>query len=401
MANTRSGASRQNTPASGSEATSATAPAGGNEATSAPAPTGGRSTNPTQPPDDDALLQSRTAADMEAINKRIEELETLKAAQDRLANLLKETTGFTLEEIRGKRQGRRKSNSSTSSSEGPDLKTEHITTFKKSWSFQQREEWLGDLELAFRRAPKKFKSPAKKILYALDQMEGEARSIWKRYVQAQESPEIADALYEDYPGFVSWTLTLLKNAENREIEIAKKIEKAAQGSQQSPRDFDLYLDALEKQVEPKTDTARAMTFYAKLDGGFQTYLEGYGGDKPTNRAAMVSWAQVKWEAYTANVKRRREDSDPGPYKKQRGARRDTPTPGPADAETRNPIGREGTPLKCYNCGSEEHLANSDKCPQNQEAGVNEASQGRFGSDSFRGRGGYRGRGNYRGNGRAP
>ncbi|KAI0008179.1 hypothetical protein F4779DRAFT_17202 [Xylariaceae sp. FL0662B] len=334
--------------------------------------------------------------ELQSIRERIQTLEAIKAARADLDRLMAEAG---LKDTSKPAKRRRSASSSSDSSSGPDLKTENILMFKMDWTFRRREEWLGDLDLAYKRAPKKLRSVPKRILYALDQMEAEARSQWKRHIHEMPSQEERDAAYEDYPGFVEWTLTLLKDADNKEFRISQQIEDSTQNERQSPRDWDIYLDALERQVEPKSETARVTTFYTKLQPAFRFYLDKYGGEKPTTRPLMVSWAQTKWEAWSATgLKRRRANTESGTGNKYPRHPNDSNVPAgrtsddagtpsnPHNAQEGNPYGDDGNRLKCYHCNSEMHLAN--RCPKRPppDAAVDSVERG-SGYPRGRGRGG--------------
>ena len=129
-----------------------------------------------------------------------------------------------------RRPRRRRAGSSLSelSRDGGDLKTTSISIFKISWNFRQRDDWLSDLDLAFMRAPKKFRKDRKKILYALDKIDRDCKAFWKRYITAREIPELRDALYTDYEAFSDWTVSILRNADNRVYEISAIYEKIYQ-----------------------------------------------------------------------------------------------------------------------------------------------------------------------------
>ncbi|KAI2623214.1 hypothetical protein GGR54DRAFT_638454 [Hypoxylon sp. NC1633] len=70
-----------------------------------------------------------------------------------------------------------------------------------SWTFRQREEWIGDFELAFRRARRKFKKVQQRVLYAIDKMKSQARALWRRHIEEMESTEDKDAAYIGFEGF--------------------------------------------------------------------------------------------------------------------------------------------------------------------------------------------------------
>lgn len=72
-----------------------------------------------------------------------------------------------------------------SSSSEAGVRIRNIATLSHWASFQQRDNWLRDLQRKFEASPKKFRNEKKRILIALDYTDPECRARWDRYLEEQ------------------------------------------------------------------------------------------------------------------------------------------------------------------------------------------------------------------------
>ena len=266
---------------------------------------------------------------------------------------------------------RRRSRSSSASSEGKDLRTRSIATFSASFSFQRRDLWLSDLKRAFKGAPKHFRKPEKKILFALDHMNEDCRQRWDQFMN--ESGEEHERIAADWPRFEEWNLSLLKDSRNRLPYLRKQLEAATQGESQSPWEFHHYLSSLEDKFGKLAEEERAYQFYAKLRPELRGHMDLYANPLPETRLLMVSTAQNFWETIFKRDNKRRATDQAGPSrestKKSRRHQRpekdslaaSSSRPVSSATKDKNPASPSGRILRCYHCQSDTHLRN--KCPE--------------------------------------
>jgi uncharacterized membrane protein YgcG len=256
--------------------------------------------------------------EMQAMQRRIEDLEKLKQMKDLEAELR-----LSLRESSGSRH--RRGSHSSSSSDHKEIKLPNIPLFDLEFSIRQRDEWLMDLKQTFQGAKKKYKKDERKILRALASMVPECRARWQRYLLELDECQLQQAT-ETWSIFQDWTRTLLKHAYNEEVEVAKQMAKAHQKDGQSPQDFHAYLDSLEKKFAPKSEHDRSLFFFAKLTKDLQKHVQLRNASLPETRREMVALAARHWESLTAGQpgrnKRKQPDSETADDDKNKTPRQD-------------------------------------------------------------------------------
>lgn len=249
-----------------------------------------------------------------------------------------------------------------------------ITVFQRTWSLQQRSNWLQKLELRFRGAPARFHTEDKKVICALQNMSDSCQEEWSIYEKASGSEANRRELWNSYSNFVEWTLTLVSNSRQRLGDIKTQLEQKIHKESQNPKDFDRELAVLEDYFVRKGEQERALDFYAKLSPDLRRRISIHAIELPATRLDMVELATHFWEAYhdPHNNKKRKYGAEeaeeplkhkgkgrsflPGrdrrnPPKEQKGA----------DAQRKNPLGPDGKPNTCNICNSIWHYA--PKCPK--------------------------------------
>ena len=322
----------------------------------------------------EALPGSAAHAEQE-LRQNVERLCRIRELKEKQATLLRDIAELEGSQPSSSRR-RRRSRSSSASSEGKDLQTRSITTFSASFSFQRRDLWLSDLKRAFKGAPKHFRKPEKRILFALDHMNEDCRQRWDQFIN--ESGEEHEQTAADWSKFEEWNLSLLKDSRNRLPYLRKQLEAATQGELQSPWEFHHYLSSLEDKFGKLAEEERAYQFYAKLRPELRGHMDLYANPLPETRLLMVSTAQNFWETIFKKNNKRRATDQAGPSrestKKSRRHQRSekdssaAPSSRPAKQESsssaakgKNPVTTSGRILRCYHCQSDTHLR--DKCPE--------------------------------------
>jgi hypothetical protein len=158
------------------------------------------------------------AAQEAAIRQRIQQLERIEALQAQAKEM---TERMGLGPPKGSQRAARR-NSESSSSSGGDIRVKNIGTFTTRYTFHKRDDWLADLRRAFEGARKRYRKDYKKILLALDHMDSDCRSRWDRYLDDQPRSQ-REEYRNSYSTFELWTLSLLRDAYNREPEIYKQL----------------------------------------------------------------------------------------------------------------------------------------------------------------------------------
>jgi hypothetical protein len=307
------------------------------------------------------------------VQARIDQLEELNRLRIREAQLLATIQGIQTRESTPRR--RRTSTSSTSSS-GGEIKIRNLTCLTSNASFRKRDEWISDLQRAFAGAHRRYRKDYKKILLGLDNMDIECRARWDRYLDEQEATDRL-LLENDWEKFMEWSLTLIKDSTNRLPLIARQLERARQRDHQSPSEFYIYLDSLEKHFPRATEEQRALSYYAKLQDNLQTQISLNSIEIPSTRMEMVDLATRFWDSIPRGQKRPQGKEQGSAPKYQKRYRRDSPHNRHREQERRdsgtpryynpglkkeyNPRDNEKKQLRCYECHSKDHLRNT--CPQ--------------------------------------
>lgn len=307
----------------------------------------------------ETMAIERQQAQVEA---RIKQLEELQALQDKERALL-ESLQLPLNE--NPPNHRREPRDSSSSTEG-EVKIKNIIELALPTTVRKRDDWLRDLHRAFNGARRRYRKGYKKILLALDHMDQEGRARWDRYLE--EHGEIRrHELEEDWKAFEEWTLGLIKDAENRDVLLMSQLERAKQREGQTPQDFHLYLDSLEKHFPRHTEKQKALFYFSKLRYELRDHISLNSPNLPQSRDEMVTLATRYWDTMVRQNKRKNNASGGQQQKKARrepsGASPNFPRINAEATPQRrgNPRDRAGNLLKCHSCGSTEHLLRS--CPK--------------------------------------
>ncbi|KAH7195190.1 hypothetical protein BKA60DRAFT_661006 [Fusarium oxysporum] len=330
---------------------------------------------------------------------RIAQLEELQELQRREEELLGKLRPL-IPPATGTRP--RRDSTESHSSSGREVRVRNITKLTLPTTFQKRDAWLSDLYRAFTGARRRYRKDYKKILTALDNMDGEGRGRWDRYVD--ELPEdIREITERSWEAFKEWSLSLIKDAANREPLLMKQLEAARQRDTQTPQEFHQYLDSIEKHFPRALERQRALSFYAKLLPSLQDHITLHSPKIPETREDIVTLATRFWDSMRAKSKRpaeaapsnrpwksqRRIDYEKEPWLLSQGYRGNGPRqnhdsrpdynrsqpqgyrPSQSGSNSkRNPIDpKTGKPFTCHNCDSETHFASHCDKPKDPKIGA--------------------------------
>lgn len=337
-------------------------------------------TSPSQP--DEEHLDD----EIQASHDRIEKLQKLHALRQTIVRLEAEVGN----QGNASPTNSRRRSRSPSTEHNKEIAIKNIPNFSLDFTLQKRQEWLLDLEYSFRGAPKKYDTEARQILAAIGKMDPVCRYRWIRHVREQSEERQRD-IESSWSYFQDWTLSLIQDATTIEATTMTQLSRLYQAEDQDPREFHAHLDSLEQNFPRQDEKQRALFFFSKLTSSLRRYIQEHVIHLPTNRDEIVSLATHFWNLSKPDRKRKAEGppSEHAPSKRSRGSFRGFQRGqrgGPNrssnnqqnDSDTnhsarthRNPIGRDGKPLRCYTCNSEEHL--SPDC-RKQDTSVQSASQ---------------------------
>lgn len=343
-------------------------------------PTNTENNNTTPTTEQDAPIG--VEAEQAAIRARIAQLEELQKLQEREEELRKLISCPTSSSKGNNRAKRRRNSSESSGSSGREIKVKNINSLTHPTNPQKHKIWVNDLNRAFNGAKRRYRRDYRKILFALDHMNTTCRARWDRYLEEQPDND-RESLEDNWEAFQDWTLTLLKDAANREAQIAMQLEKAKQLEGQSPIDFSIYLDSLEKHLERASEKARALTLFAKLRPELQDHINLHASIVDKTREEVVQLAQRFWDAMPGKNKRRQDNPSgrPNTNKTPRlqqgdspGPRRPFQPPPPWKNQPPNPNNTEPRfKPRCYNCGQEGHIR--PNCTRPPKEGQNQQGNG--------------------------
>jgi hypothetical protein len=295
---------------------------------------------------------------------RTQTLQTLQETIQRLETRL---------EDRGTPRERQRSGSVSSRDGGRAKLFKNIPEFTLSFKLQQRQEWILDLEYSFKGARRSLRKNDQKIIAALPYMSSICRQRWYRHL-AEKTPESRQEAEGSWQYFTEWTLTLIQNAATLQPDTMSQLQRARQRSDQDPREFHGYLDALEQHFPRQSEEERALTFFAKLLPELGRYIQEHHLKLPETRDEMVSLATHHWNLLRTRHKRKHDEMtrDTASKKADRSSRDRRPeshtsTKGSSLKSRKNPTNGRGNTLRCFICDSETHLAN--RCPQKGKKAV--------------------------------
>ncbi len=128
-------------------------------------------------------------------------------------------------------------------------------------STKELNDFLASLRMAFRYQPAQFPTEETKVAFAAQYLEGLPMKEWDTRVQDQEA-EVGRMSFADFEGFLR---NLIIDPANRQRLALMSYSRAIQKEGQSIRRFVSYLEELEHEMEPYTETQKANHLLAKIN----------------------------------------------------------------------------------------------------------------------------------------
>ena len=318
----------------------------------------------------------RIEAEEQEIRHHIRRLERIQAQRDYLNTLIAELNRNPIDSAPNQYRFGRDTDVKR------DIKIDDVPTFKMGFSIQKRQEWLINLDIVFKAAPRQYDTDARKIYGAQRFMNSSCRVKWAEFVN-EKPPEQQQEYTESWDAFEKWTLSLIQNSASLQADVRDQIEKAFQLPHQDPREFHSYLHSREQHLDRESEMNRALNFFAKLQPQLKKSILSSGLPLPKTRDEMVTTAVRYWSLNrpTSTLKRPLFDTLEAPYPNQEPKRprtnefrrsttdsprpfnpnwkRSSPNENPAN-RPRNPTGSTGRTLRCFICDSQDHL--KPNCP---------------------------------------
>jgi hypothetical protein len=89
-----------------------------------------------------------------------------------------------------------------------DIKIDDVPTFRTGFSIQKRQEWLINLDIVFKAAPRQYDTEARKIYGAQRFINSSCRVKWAESVN-EKPPEQQREYTESWDAFETSTLSLI------------------------------------------------------------------------------------------------------------------------------------------------------------------------------------------------
>ena len=289
---------------------------------------------------------------------------------------------------------KRRYNDIESEEETVKIEDKDITKYSTEFSLQQRLSWLANMRRNFEGAPKKYRTERQKILGALIYMDQTCKDQWDRHAQELiDNNRRTDTQSWSY--FQEWTYKILRSSMTSLTTVMVRLDRAHQGINQDPRDFDVYLNSLEQYFDREPERKRVEIYFAKLQSTLRDKIcDHHFGNLPATRDQLVAIASQYWSRMHRDPPRitpsqsnsigNREGNNhefkrsprgrghirgprgrigniPSKHHGNHSADTDPRLHGNSSEKTVNPTGPNSRPLRCYNCESISHLANV--CPK--------------------------------------
>lgn len=151
-------------------------------------------------------------------------------------------------------------------------------------NLKEHREFFRSCEIAFRLLPQEFATSNDKVLWAMQYLGGDPRELW--YAHYEHAFE-ALATTPSWAYFKQYMLDLLADPINRSLDAATAHAQAMQRKDQSVRSFATYLEVIEEQLTPYTETQRVQHLFSKLRPELQRAVTNYH-QIPATRDALIA-----------------------------------------------------------------------------------------------------------------
>lgn len=250
-------------------------------------------------------------------------------------------------------------------------------------NLKEHRDFVYECSLTFRLAPHVYHSDAKKVLYGMQHLHGDARERWKNH------EKIVGADCSSWDEFTDFLLDIIQDPVNRGISTMQRYSEAVQKPGQSIHNFVTYLESLEADLPVYTEEHRLNHLFTKLRPEIRERITNFQ-HIPQTMDGMVSLAARIEE----NMRPKHRTIAPrrgGDEETERKSRASTPDPpkekgrrsrgdhrgrgrggrgassahrGPTEPNTlpvtANRGGRDLSDVECYTCHKKGHIA--PHCP---------------------------------------
>ena len=177
---------------------------------------------------------------------------------------------------------------------------------------QERIEYIQACQRVFDYSPNEYATDRSKIVWAATLLRKEPAKNWHRL--RENHPEKLDTL--TWKEYVSFLDNLLLQPDARRLLISKKYEEARQREKQSILSFVNYLEELEAELEPYTDTQKRDNLFNKIRPELQKKLVDSGlASRQNTREDLITSISLTDSSYL-NKPERREEKGKGRDKNQ-------------------------------------------------------------------------------------
>jgi hypothetical protein len=344
----------------------------------------------SQPVEAGTRNQRNTPNTSRSLRERQQEREKIQQLEQRIQDLERKYIGQK-SYVR-----KRQHDDIESEEETVKIEDKDITKYNTEFSHQQRLSWLANMRRNFEGAPKKYRTDRQKILGSLIYMDQTSKDQWDRHAQ-----ELIDNHHENdtrlWSHFEDWTYKILRSSMTSLTAVMVRLDRAHQGPNQDPRDFDVYLNSLEQYFDREPERKRVEIYFAKLQSTLRDKICDHNfGNLPGTRDQLVAMASQYWSRMHRDppkITLTQTNSIGGQEGRSQGSRGDlrergrgrgfrsrgwkTPSRhytsntspklhGNGSEKAVNPNGPDSKPLRCYNCGSIFHLANVCPIPKRHD-----------------------------------
>lgn len=201
-----------------------------------------------------------------------------------------------------------------------DYKIQNITPLPMGCSVQQYHRWISDLGRAHAAMPNSLGNDTRKVIHALENTEQDCRRDWDTHVTGLRSKHPGTSVEDHYvwDDFMEFTKNFQRDPNNSTGTITDALNNAYQKIDQSPREFNQYLETLEFERLPlRPEEDRADLFLSRLEPWFRAFIRTNNiNHLPQTRHEMVQLAQATFVGLPKSLRstRRSEIKSPDQHK---------------------------------------------------------------------------------------
>ena len=254
---------------------------------------------------------------------------------------------------------------------------------------QERIEYIQACQRVFDYSPNEYATDRSKIVWAATLLRKEPAKNWHRL--RENHPEKLDTL--TWKEYVSFLDNLLLQPDARRLLISKKYKEARQREKQSILSFINYLEELEAELEPYTDTQKRDNLFNKIRPELQKKLVDSGlASRQNTREDLITSISLTDSSYLNKPERREEKGkgrdknqnhgnkpsyprSSGPHSKwrkplnkrgeeRRSGRRASYSPKEGQHKKDKPFQRDNSEIICFGCNKPGHIVSD--CPEKEE-----------------------------------